>query len=673
MLVPQKNLPKIIKTIFILDKNRRYSFDVNQNITIRNLKKMIKAAASLGRAHLSIYHEGVEYTSKDEDSLEFLFPTLELIIFDLGISAESADDYDDIISLKLNKEYCPLHFSKYPYFYCHTCGKSICSQCVFSNAHNGHDYKEKYDYLQSSQELASQLFKDLNDNIKGADEKYILELKDKIKIRFFSKLKKMVEEIERKLFEVLDEFIKRNKSNIEIVKNNMVALRQNCGEGLEELKEKICIEDMMIDEEIYLTFDKKFKDISDEKNKIFKDIQEYKQFKEQLKKIEDSVEKIYNEIYSFLDKYLTSDIYMKIRGEIDKIEILPIRKKDIMMKLLSDVKKRPKAYISSSKKKILKSIQPDEDNNNNMKIDNFFGVNNDTDTQLFNSTKVTLKDSSKLNIIKAEDNQNLIVETKYVCQPIEKTNSILCYNVAEKKVYTHKFDNNLFINEIPMSCAWINHKNKLYISGGEINGKISKNLYRYDPETNKFELLPQIPDNKEYHSMCCDENDNLYLVGGLNKTVLKYNIQKQEWTVFKSQLNVQRNHPICLVTNNELYIFFGSDIYGGYVNSYERTNLNGKGKIILYNPNQVINLEYATTFETENNNIMFFGGRNENGPLKTCWRFNVNKQEFELSPYSLNEPTSFHQCFLSEIGVDCLGYFSLENKDFVKLNFNYKN
>ena len=36
--MPQKNLPKIIKTIFILDKNRRYSFYVNQNITIRNEK-----------------------------------------------------------------------------------------------------------------------------------------------------------------------------------------------------------------------------------------------------------------------------------------------------------------------------------------------------------------------------------------------------------------------------------------------------------------------------------------------------------------------------------------------------------------------------------------------------------------------------------------------------------
>ena len=115
----QENLPKIIKTIFILDKNRRYSFDVNQNITIRSVKKMIDAAANLGRAHIRIFHDGTEYTSNDEDTLEFLFPTLEVIIFNLGISADSIDIYDDIISLKLNKEYCPLHYSKCPYFYCY--------------------------------------------------------------------------------------------------------------------------------------------------------------------------------------------------------------------------------------------------------------------------------------------------------------------------------------------------------------------------------------------------------------------------------------------------------------------------------------------------------------------------------------------------------------------------
>ena len=628
----QDYLPKIIKTIFILDKNRRYSFDVNQNITIRNVKKMIDAAANLGRAHIRIFHNGTEYTQNDEDTLDFLFPTLEVIIFNLGISADSIDVYDDFISLKLNQEYCPLHFSKYPYFYCYTCGKSICSECVFSNAHNGHNYKEKYDYLQSGQELVAQLFKDLNDNIKEGDDQFTLELKNKIRIQFFSQLKKMVEEIEKKLVEVIDEFIKKNKNNIEIVKNNMINLRKHCGEGLDELKDKICIEDMMLDEEIFLTFDKKFRDIESEKNKIFKDIEEYKQFTKQLKIIADSVEKIYNEIYSFLDKYLTSDIYMKIMKEIDKIDIVPLSKKDILYRLLSDVKKKPKLYRSSKKK--LSLFSPEYN-------------------------------------IKQEEDVN-ILDTKYVCQPIEKTNTILVYDVIKQTLFTQKFESNLFVTEIPSFCAWINYKDNLYISGGEINGKISKNLLKYDPSKNKIEILQTIPDTKENHSMCFDEDDNLYLIGGLNNTVLTYNIEKQKWTIFKNKLVVQRNHPICLVKNKDLYVFFGSDMYGGYVNSYEKTNCGGKNNFILYNTEKKINLEYASTIETVENCIIFFGGKNEHGPLKTSLKFNLNSLRFEDSPYQLNEASSFHQSFLSQIGENCFGYFSLENNTFVKINFNYQ-
>ena len=635
----QDDLPKIIKTIFILDKDRRYSFDVNQNITIRNVKKMIDAAANLGRAHIRIFHDGTEYTSKDDDSLDFLFPTLEVIIFNLGISADSIDVYDDFISLKLNQEYCPLHYSKYPYFYCYTCGKSICSECVFSNEHNGHNYKEKYDYLQSGQELVAQLFKDLSDNIKDGDDQFTLELKNKIRIQFFSKLKKMVEEIERKLVEVIDEFIKRNKKNIEVIRNNMSNLRKHCGEGLDELKDKICIEDMMLDEEIFLTFDKKFKDIASEKNKIFKDIEEYKQFTQQLKIIADSVEKIYNEIYSFSDKYLTSDIYTRIMKEIDKIDIMPLNKKDIFFRLLSDVKKKPKIYRSSKKK----SARIYEE------------INYDTQKKPLN------------------ESISVYLDTKYVCQPIEKTNTILVYDVTNGKIYTQKFEGYVFISEIPNFCAWVNYKNYLYISGGEINGKISKNLLKYDPSMNKFELLPQIPDTKENHSMCFDENDNIYLIGGLNNTVLKYNINSQKWTTFKNKILAQRNHPICLVKDSDLYIFFGSDIYGGYVSSYEKTNINGKNNFIMYNPEQKINLEYASTFETVENCILFFGGKNENGSLNTCWKFNVNNQKFESCPYLLNEPSSFHQSFLSQIGENCFGYFSLENNNFVKINFNYNN
>jgi len=405
----------------------------------------------------------------------------------------------------------------------------------------------------------------------------------------------------------------------------------------------------MIDEEIFLTFDKKFKDIKNEKDKIIKDMEEYKQFKQQLKIISDAVEKIYNEIYSFLDKYLTSDIYTKIIKEIEKIDILPLNKKDIFYHILSDVKKRP--TLRSTKKKVITHIEEkDKDDKNN--ADNM---------QIETDVKKNLEEKI------------FVLDTKYVCQPIEKSNKILVYDVNSKKVLTQIFENNLFVSEIPENSAWINYKNNLYISGGEIQGRISKNLIKYDPDKNKIEILSQIPDNKEYHSMCFDENDNIYLIGGLNNTVLKYNIPSQKWTTFKNKLTMQRNHPICFIKDNDLYVFFGSDLYGGYVNSYEKTNLNAKAKFIMYNPEKIINLEYASTFETIENCILFFGGKNEKGPVKGCLKFDVKNQKFEDCPYMLNEPSSFHQNFLNQIDENSFGYFSLENNNFVKINFNYNN
>ena len=83
------------------------------------MKKMIDEAANLGRAHIRLFLDGTEYISNDENTLDFLFPTLEVIIFNLAISADTHDIYDVFISLKLNKKYCPLN----PYFYCYVCGK----------------------------------------------------------------------------------------------------------------------------------------------------------------------------------------------------------------------------------------------------------------------------------------------------------------------------------------------------------------------------------------------------------------------------------------------------------------------------------------------------------------------------------------------------------------------
>ena len=344
-----QNYPQIVKAIFIVDKDRRYSFDVNQTITIFNLKKIITSAAALGKG-LKLFHEGREYTNNDLDTLEFLFPTLNVVVFDLSVSYDSIEEFDELIKLKLTYKYCPIHYSKYPYFYCYNCGKSICSECVKSGLHNNHDFKEKYDYLQTSHNLVQQLFKNLNEGVNKVDEKYLMQLKDKIKFKYFDSLVKMVKSIEGKLLELIDEFLKRNNSHINIVRKNMTELKNNIEEGLDELKDKISIEDMMLDEEIFLTFDKKYRDIGSKRNKILGDIESYNQFKQQLEILGNSIENIYKELYSFLEKYLTSDIYNKISNEIESVDILPVSKKDIMRALLSDIKKKNKLYRSAKKK-----------------------------------------------------------------------------------------------------------------------------------------------------------------------------------------------------------------------------------------------------------------------------------------------------------------------------------
>ena len=338
-----ETLPKIVKAIFIVDKDRRYSFDVNQTIKIHYLKKIIIAAANLGH-NLRLFHEGQEYTDYESETLLELFPGLDVIIFDLELSYENIEELDDIIKLKLTDKYCPLHFSKYPYFYCHTCKKSICSECYKSGAHKNHDVKEKYDYLQSSQNLVKNIFGNVGDWGVGQDDEYYLQLKDKIKFKYFDSLIKMLKEIESNLALLVDEFVKKNKKNIEKIKKNMIQVRNNVAEGFDDLKDKISIEDMMLDEEIYLTFDSKYKDVIKNKNKILGDIETYNQFKQKLKILEDNIESIYNEIYSFLEKYRDKEVYNEISNKVNEKGVLPVSKKYLDNIMLSDVKKKEKLF-----------------------------------------------------------------------------------------------------------------------------------------------------------------------------------------------------------------------------------------------------------------------------------------------------------------------------------------
>ena len=337
----KEELPIIKQTRFLLPKKRSYLFDVNQDISIYKLKKMISVAANLGK-NIRLFHDNIEYTDKDSSTLEELFPQLQLIEFKIEPQSQQIEELDDLINIRM-KSFCETHKGKYPNFYCYTCKKSICTECLRDIKHKGHEIKEKYDYLQESKGLIENLFYDLKDLLskgEGVPDNLIDNLKKKITIQFFPKLVEIVKQIEKNMLDLILFFLEKDKNNFKIVQSNLTTLKSSCAEGLDKLKENIEIEDLMLDENIFLTFDSKYKGINNEKEKIVKDINTYKAFSDNLNLIENIVDKTYNEIYEFLMKYLEITKFNEIRNKLTNNTFTEINKKEILEKILTDIKKK---------------------------------------------------------------------------------------------------------------------------------------------------------------------------------------------------------------------------------------------------------------------------------------------------------------------------------------------
>ena len=95
-IIREDNPPKIRQVLFQIDNKKKYLFDVNQNVTINTLKKMLIAAASLNNVGLRIFHNNIEYTYKTTSTIEELFPNLQLIEFQIQITKQFPEDDEDL-------------------------------------------------------------------------------------------------------------------------------------------------------------------------------------------------------------------------------------------------------------------------------------------------------------------------------------------------------------------------------------------------------------------------------------------------------------------------------------------------------------------------------------------------------------------------------------------------
>jgi hypothetical protein len=344
-----KETPRLKQALFELCRggiSKYYKFDVNQTISMKNLKKMIVAAANISKQGLKFFHRGDEYTDYDDYTMLELFPDTQMVEFEVKVPMLLEEETQNI-ELKFGA-YCEIHNYKYPYFYCYDCKKSICSICQ-NNDHRNHNYIEKYDYLQSSRNLVDTMFQGVKDTIDEPDSelKSIQTLRDRIKLEFFPQLFEMLNKLETKLLEVSDFFCENEKLSSSNMQQNVSLMKNHCSEGLDKLKSEINIEDMMVNEEIFLTFDKKFKEIASEKVRVFNDTRKFEELKKAEANITTFVENMYKELFETINKWLQVDTFNDLKTKIACNSVNLVSRDEIITKLLSDVKR--KTLLSNSK------------------------------------------------------------------------------------------------------------------------------------------------------------------------------------------------------------------------------------------------------------------------------------------------------------------------------------
>ena len=712
-LEESKDLPKIRQTRFILPKNRIYLFDVNQNITIYKLKKMITVAASLGR-NVRIFHDEIEYTDKDPYSLDELFPDLQLVEFRIEAPHEEIEQSNDIINVKL-RSYCNGHKGKFQNFYCYTCGKSICSNCIRENTHKGHNFKEKYDYLLESKDLIENLFKDLKDILdktNGVPDEMIKMLKAKISVEFFPKLVEIVREIEKNMINLILFFLEKDQNNYKLIQGNLVSLKSSCAEGLDKLKENIEIEDLMIDENIFLTFDNKFKGINNEKEKIKKDIEIYKNFTEKLHIVQNIVEKTYNEIYEFLMKYLEITKFLDIRNKINMDNIPEVNKKEILERLLGDIKKKEpnpkfieflrnvrrlkndstlniqnqnqpedvemKDALKSTKKEKSKEIKGkekegkiigsslDKDIQNTKHVDAVYSPEAPGNNMKLRSGNVYSVPKIEKELL--EDSYDEETETgpiyRRILSIIPNTNKALIYNVRKNNNITKDLDfpSLLSIKYFLNNCSWVNFNNKLYILGGEDKGKNTNLFIEYDGIKNSFKRLPDSKFAHVNHSLFEYEN-SIYCIGGKDADCEKYDFETNSWTMLP-KLNFIQQNPILYVHNNILYSFFGDDENGNKIDHIQKLNLkNVKSKwtSLFYNRNGCnLKMVGCGIIKINENCIYFFGGKTDSGISKDAIEFDFSNMKASRTSCSLGQNAYFKDSMMIKISDEKYGNYSMD-------------
>jgi hypothetical protein len=394
----------MIHKIIFQNEDKKYSFDLDETTTFYEIKKIIKNAAHLPKNSFSLINNKTDYSKEEYDNKTIYdtFTKEKEIYFNILINIKENENEKEETILKINLNHpCEKHIDKFTIYYCLTCKKSICIKCI-DEEHKEHKIKEKADYLAPSKFLIKNLF---SDSFKYfVDETYdksslIEKLKEKTKNNLFNQLKEMIEFINNELSDLINFFLSKVLYSKNNINKNVDLLQEYSIDAFIALKNDINTNKIVIDDEIFLTLDKKYNEISNSKDILKENYNKFIEINKNYDLIVDLIKTIYENIFDNLSSIFNLKDFSKIKNKIKESVVDEIEKEKIVESMFKNV--------TVQRKSLMKSRNASEIKSNNK----IFGLN---DSFLKNKSLYEMNKSEKnsQNKENGKNNNKLILTEK---------------------------------------------------------------------------------------------------------------------------------------------------------------------------------------------------------------------------------------------------------------------
>ena len=589
----QEEEPKVIRqTIFQVQKEKEYTIDVDETTNIKELKKILAHAAHLRKNSFKIYHNDIDFTQNYNDKTIYeLFPKEQKIYFTLVISDfEEEEEEDCLIEVNTNLP-CKDHPGKFQIFYCYTCKQSICKNCLDLN-HKNHDVKEKYDYLAPTKLLIERIFKDAYQYI--VEDSYdncntAIELEMTIKNSLFEQLKQMIDQVAINLTELIKFFVKQVTITKKNINENITLLKEYSIHAYKALKNDINTNKIIIDDDIFLTLDKKLKEIIQDKENLKENTKKFIEINKNIESIREYTTFVYQELFNFIQPLLNQNKINEIKNKIKIAVVSPIQKEAIMEKMFENVTVSRKSLMRSNNRSYNTSGQT-------MKSKYDFHKNAN-ETSGFN-----LMGNTPNNTIQNEKDNNLFGNTG------------IQFGIGNQKNIKNLVDNNVnYFNSNNTNISNVNNKDSFPLDNNQINqiNQMNKNpiikINNFGQNNNQFiessinENTSSFPINSNQNSSSFEHNRDITMTN-VNMGDNNQNINQ---TI--NQTITQTSIPQS-INNNKIYQNTKQTIIEKTIKTTtNKTNdLNTKINLFPINDNQKTNIQNITQntqFITQNNNL----------------------------------------------------------------------